>query len=85
MSTLSIRVPRNAAPRGADPLAGLFVAAYTWTSNRLAESKARRAERTAQRTAFALRRTAEELQWSQPGFASDLRAVAERYENSLDR
>ncbi|MGA0611387.1 hypothetical protein [Caldimonas sp. KR1-144] len=85
MSTLSIRVPRNAAPRGADPLAGLFVAAYTWASNRLVEYKAHRAERTAQRTAFALRRAAEELQWSQPGFASDLRAVAERYENSLDR
>lgn len=85
MTSASITSPRRAAPRGAEPLAGLAAGLYLWAQRRFAELRVRHEERQALRTAHALRVVAERLRWTEPGLSSDLRAVAERFDASRDQ
>jgi hypothetical protein len=74
---LSVRSP--AMPRGARVAGNLFVALLAWLGSRPARRAPSRNEEAA-----AVRQFASRVQRSDPGFAADLFAAADRHETKAD-
>ncbi|MCW7538323.1 hypothetical protein OOT46_10775 [Aquabacterium sp. A7-Y] len=73
---------RSLAPRGANPLAELFAAAYQGVQ-RLGKLLHREPDHF--ESVQAVLAMAREYERTQPGFAADLRAAACRFDGELDR
>jgi len=74
-TVLSVRTP--AMPRGAQVAAQLFARAFGWVTSPLAEQVPTRSKEAA-----SVREMAYRVQATDPGFAADLFAAADRHEGN---